>query len=98
MAKGNIGKRSVSSLRSDARLLGTRVGRLTVVRYVDSVATSAKTRLSRYECLCDCGNTKLVVGNQLQQKTVQSCGCWFEENRRAIAVAPTSMYYLAGET
>lgn len=97
MAKGNVGKRSVNALRSDERLLGTKIGRLTVLRYVDAVFTSPKTKLSRYECVCDCGNIKLVVGNHLQQGIVRSCGCWFDENRQALGAAKTSLRYPVGE-
>ena len=33
------------------------------------------------ECLCDCGKTKLVIGNDLRTGRIKSCGCLSEKYR-----------------
>lgn len=47
-------------------ITGRRFGRLTVIRYVGG---------SKWECVCDCGNTKSVDGFRLKSGKTQSCGC-----------------------
>ena len=37
-----------------------------------------------WECLCDCGNKKIVRGNDLKRKKVGSCGCLYKESRKLI--------------
>src|SRR3990167_7788387 len=56
-------------------LAGKRFGRLLVVK------SSGQTNSRNYiwECICDCGNKKLVKSNNLVQKKTQSCGCYFLE-------------------
>lgn len=52
-------------------LTGQKFGRLTVKRPVES-----NTRgLKRWECLCDCGTTIIVTGNDLRTGHTSSCGC-----------------------
>lgn len=57
---------------------GNRQGKLTVLRRVTS--GSEFNRIRQYStsavwlCLCDCGTTKLITGENLQ-KGQQSCGC-----------------------
>lgn len=52
-------------------LTGERFGKLTVIKR----AENAKGGISRWECQCDCGNKKIVRGNDLKRGSVKSCGC-----------------------
>lgn len=47
--------------------IGSKWGRLTVIRRVDLTAT--------WECLCDCGNTYIASGYHLRRGDINSCGC-----------------------
>lgn len=58
-------------------LTGERFGRLTVIR-----RTGKDERGVLWECLCDCGNTKIVVGKNLRSGRTQSCGCLLNETRK----------------
>lgn len=51
---------------------GKKFGRLTVTSKAD-----VKKRGAYWECLCDCGNTKIVKGVHLRSSTnpIRSCGC-----------------------
>lgn len=50
-------------------------GRLKVLKIV----TSGKH--SKVECLCDCGNTKIVFLGNLKRGKTNSCGCLYKETR-----------------
>lgn len=54
---------------------GDRFGRLTVVKYIYS-----KDGRRYWLCKCDCGNTKEISSNSLNNGKVQSCGCLREYN------------------
>lgn len=58
-------------MRNKLELTGQRFTRLLVIRYIGV----DKKHHSLWECLCDCGTTKIVQGSQLVQKLVQSCNC-----------------------
>lgn len=49
---------------------GEKYGRLTVVSF-----SHVKKNHSYYECLCDCGKTKIVMGSLLKHGGSLSCGC-----------------------
>lgn len=59
-------------------LTGQKKGRLFVVRPV------RKEGIERlfYECLCDCGNTKIVGAQNLRRGLTQSCGCLHKDRTR----------------
>lgn len=59
-------------------LLGKKFGRLQVVRYCGI----GKTKYAQWECLCDCGNFKIISSNHLVNRNTQSCGCLARENAR----------------
>lgn len=52
-------------------LTGNRYGDLVVVKR----AENAPGGIAVWECLCDCGQTTLVRGNNLKRGAVKSCGC-----------------------
>lgn len=54
---------------------GNRYGRLTVV----SRADNTKRGLARWNCVCDCGNKTVVIGNNLRNGNTTSCGCRHNE-------------------
>ena len=57
-------------------LVGKTFGRLTVVRKAeDYISPRGNRASSRWECICDCGNTNVVSGGYLKNGRVKSCGC-----------------------
>ena len=52
-------------------LIGKRFGRLVVIR-----EAGRKRKEVVWECLCECGNTKIVNGYALRSGHTQSCGCY----------------------
>src|SRR5580765_442212 len=52
-------------------MIGHRFERLVVVRKLDSDISGN----SRWECACDCGATKQVLGSSLRYGSTKSCGC-----------------------
>lgn len=52
-------------------MVGMRFGLLLVSARVASTARGQ----SRWECKCDCGSTKIVVGSSLKRGATKSCGC-----------------------
>ena len=59
-------------------LSGQRFGKLTVREW----AGSAPNRQALWACDCECGNTSVVRGSQLQQGKTGSCGCVKREQWR----------------
>lgn len=58
-------------------LTGQRFGRLVALECVGS--SPSKRRL--WNCVCDCGNTKVVSSGSLIQGNTKSCGCLQKEMR-----------------
>lgn len=56
-------------------LVGQRFGRLLVKRQ----AGLHKSYKVLWECICDCGNTKIVISTLLVKGSTRSCGCLFKE-------------------
>lgn len=57
---------------------GQRFGRLLVLNPVEPHITSG----AKFACLCDCGNTKDIVGRSLTKGFTVSCGCYRNERVR----------------
>lgn len=57
-------------------LTGKRFGRLTVT----SRAENTKSGQTRWNCHCDCGNEKMIMGSSLRKGMTTSCGCYRKEN------------------
>lgn len=55
-------------------MTGMRFGRLVVVSRAEN-----KGNMSRWNCVCDCGNKSVVYGNNLRRGFTQSCGCYRHE-------------------
>lgn len=56
-------------------LTGRRFGRLVVV----SRAPNGKNWRVKWNCICDCGNTRIVYASHLKNGHTQSCGCLNKE-------------------
>jgi hypothetical protein len=56
-------------------MVGVRFGRLLVT----SVATERRHRCLQWNCVCDCGGTKLANGATLRKGELVSCGCLSRE-------------------
>ena len=56
-------------------LTGQRFGRLVVVKRVENKGKSVA-----WECICDCGNKKIVTSIGLTRGHTKSCGCFGAEN------------------
>lgn len=54
---------------------GDMYGRLTVTKQIESL-----NGRSRFECLCSCGSIHFVLGQNLRNGDVQSCGCFQKES------------------
>lgn len=73
-------------------LTGMRFGRLTVIeRGPDYVHETMRPymkpeakRIARWWCRCDCGNTALVIRNNLISGASTSCGCKRREHMREL--------------
>lgn len=65
-------------------LKGQRFGRLTVVELAEPHIDPKGRRLTRWKCVCDCGNTVEVLRNSLIQGHSKSCGCLHSEISREV--------------
>lgn len=54
-------------------IVGQRFGMLTVVSFVG--LTSGKSRAARWNCRCDCGVEKVIIGSTMKTGSTISCGC-----------------------
>lgn len=57
-------------------LTGLRFGRFTVISY----AGHRSPTVSAWNCVCDCGNSRVVQGGNLKTHPNISCGCFRREN------------------
>lgn len=56
-------------------LLGKEFGRWLVTKEADPYISLKGAKSTRWECLCTCGNVKLVVAGSLKNGDSKSCGC-----------------------
>lgn len=61
-------------------MIGKRFSRLIVERRVEDYTTPSGGKHRRYECLCDCGNSCMVLKEYLTSGRQKSCGCLKKEN------------------
>lgn len=71
---------------------GERYGRLTVVSRWERLPSGH----SKWLCICDCGNTKIVEDSNLKRSEKISCGCWrkelYKESGKYIGQSRTNIY------
>jgi hypothetical protein len=60
-------------------LEGKKFGKLLVLKYVGH-----RHHKREYECLCDCGNKKLIVGLDFTSGVTKSCGCYHSERMKTL--------------
>lgn len=59
-------------------ITGKRFGRLVAVKFVPD-----DSEFSKFECVCDCGKTVIVMAQSLNRGATVSCGCYGSDKRRA---------------
>lgn len=80
------------SAHNKVDMIGLRFNRLVVLEEVEPYIQNGQIRATRYLCLCDCGNTKVVLGKSLRCKWTMSCGCLVKETSRRILRQYGSQY------
>jgi len=60
-------------------MIGKKYNKLTVIREVDRPGKELF-----YECLCECGNTKVIRGRDVRRGHTESCGCNFQESIKKV--------------
>lgn len=60
-------------------IVGERFGRLTVLCRVEDKVYPKGYKKPQYECVCDCGNKKVVERGNLLTGNTTSCGCYKKE-------------------
>ncbi len=63
-------------------LSGMTFGYLIVLSYHGTIRTSPKTTVSAWNCICKCGNEKIVPHQVLIDGKRKSCGCGYKENTK----------------
>ena len=56
-------------------LTGIKFGKLTVIEYAGNENPNGLRKLCKWKCLCECGNIKTVLRNNLVSGSTQGCGC-----------------------
>jgi hypothetical protein len=67
---------------------GDRFGRLVIIKQVDSTWDLRAV----YECRCDCGQVKKIMGQALKSGFSKSCGCYGKEQRLKSIILATKRY------
>jgi hypothetical protein len=67
----NIELKKEEELPKFQDLIGQKFGRLTVIKRMEDTINKKATWL----CRCDCGNSKVVIGQYLRKGPTKSCGC-----------------------
>ena len=56
-------------------IVGNKYGMLTVVNEIYGIVTKSGKKITKCECICDCGEKVLRTRDHLFQSEVPSCGC-----------------------
>ena len=62
-------------------LTGQKFGKLTVVNRAENKISTSGRQLTRWNCVCDCGNEYVAFTDYLRQSSCPSCGCEATKNR-----------------
>lgn len=71
-------------------LIGQKFGRLLVIQLWGKTSHSSGYYQKTWECLCDCGNKKIVPQGYLTSNETRSCGCL---RRKILGTAPFNKLY-----
>ena len=71
-------------MTSRVDMIGKRFGKLVVIALSEERGSRGQLK---YECLCDCGQTKIIMGEDLRRGKVKSCRC--EQSRIASSANKT---------
>jgi hypothetical protein len=74
--------------------VGQRFERLIVISLAAPFISDSGIETKAWECLCDCGNTKIIREASLQNKLTQSCGCLWMERISTHRMTRTPIYRL----
>jgi len=72
-------------------MIGKKFGQLTVEFLLDERRHGQKV----YSCICDCGNTSVVLGANLRKGNSTSCGCF---RKKTCSILMSSLNRRHGET
>lgn len=75
LRKGKITSCGCKNLSRSKDLKGQKFDRLTVIEF----AGLDNNKKALWKCQCDCGNEKIVRGNDLTSHKIHSCGCYKTE-------------------
>ena len=69
-------------------ITGNRYGRLTVLSYAGSIPSymGSQSRVSAWNCQCDCGKTLTSITSRLKNGNTKSCGCLFSDVIKVVSV------------
>jgi hypothetical protein len=65
-------------------LTGRTFGKLTVIEKLGNKSFLSGGRMILYRCLCECGNSKVVLAGNLRTGHTTSCGCVQEITRKTV--------------
>lgn len=60
-------------------MIGKKCGRLSVVNFAYFKKYPSGSSVAYWDCLCDCGNKKIIDGRSLRNGTTKSCNCLMRE-------------------
>lgn len=83
--------KSCGCLRYKTDIINKKFGRLTVISFYEK-----RNNRSYYNCLCECGNTKVVGRSALLAGDIISCGCLRKEYRDNEAAKRVRSYVVDG--
>lgn len=66
-------------MKQITNIVGNTYGRLRVVSFASRI-----NKRTKWNCICTCGKSTVVEGNNLKSGHVQSCGCFGDESRLSV--------------
>lgn len=92
--RGKFCSSECSYSRKREKLIGKKVGKLTIIKYSHLQAKkNSLKQVSMFLCKCDCGNEKYIFGGDLTTKKVTSCGCKPSRHNSKIGNAAFNVFY-----